>query len=256
MKSERDRFIIQKLWTSLLILSHVLLSYYFLGGWWISSIGSILIILFSYLIWKNDFLKVIGLTIDYKIVIKSIFLAGLVTICALLLMSYIAHKQNVIIQFRNWRDYYHDIFYILNEEIVLGAIILYFLVNKRKIKPIIASLGLAIVFSLIHFIFYKWIFNDRGIIEITTLLTLFLIGFVRNNLILYTGHIGYSWALHFGWMVVMFGSFHIYSDSMNPLSEPERFNTYLGSLEMLTLSLILALGSLIFMKRNEKRYSH
>jgi len=255
MKNEGDRYIIQKLWTSLLILSHVLLSYYFLRGWWVSSLGSILILLFSYLIWKNDFLKVIGLTIDFKIGIKSIILAGLVTICSLLLMKYIAHKQNIMIQCRNWRDYYHDIFYILNEEIVLGAIILYFLVNERKLKPIIASAGLAVVFSLIHFIFYKWIFNDKGIIEITTLITLFLIGFIRNNLILHTGHIGYSWALHFGWMVIMFGSFHIYSDSMNPLPEPDRFNIYLGSIEMLTLSLVLALGSLIYMKRKEKKYS-
>lgn len=253
MKSERDGYIIQKLWTSLLILSHVLLSYYFLGGWWISSIGSVLIILFSYLIWRSDFLKVIGLTIDFKIVAKSLILAGIVTICSLLLMKHTAHKQNVIIQFRDWRDYYHDIFYIINEEIVLGAIILYFLVNRRKLKPIIASAVLAIGFSLIHFIFYKWIFNDKGIIAITTLITLFLIGFVRNNLILHTGHIGYSWALHFGWMVIMFGSLHIYSDSMNPLSEPERFNTYLGSIEMLTVSLILALGSLIYMKRKQIR---
>ncbi|BDX39484.1 hypothetical protein CYCD_28390 [Tenuifilaceae bacterium CYCD] len=156
-----------------------------------------------------------------------------------------------MIQIADWRDYYHDIFYILNEEIVLGAIILYYLVNKQRIKPIIASVELAIAFSLIHFVFYKWIFNDKGIIEITTLITLFLAGFIRNNLILHSGHIGYSWALHFGWIVIMFGSFHIYSDSKNPLSEPEKFNAYLGSTEMLVLSLALAICSLIYMKRTK-----
>lgn len=161
-------------------------------------------------------------------------------------MKYIANKHNVQIRFTNWRNYYHDIFYILNEEIVIGAILLFALVEKRKIKPIIASVGLAVFFALIHFAFYKWIFNDKGIIGISTLTTLFLVGFVRNSLIFQSGHIGYSWALHFGWMVVMFGSMHIDSNTNLIVTEPERFNLYLGSIEMLTVSIIIAGLSLIY----------
>ncbi len=201
--------------------------------------GSILIILFSYFIWKKDFLKNIGLQLDLKTIAKSISLAGIVTICALLLMKYIANKHYVQIKFTNWRDYYHDIFYILNEEIVIGAILLFALVNKRKIKPIFASIGLAVFFALIHFVFYKWIFNDCGILGISTLITLFLVGFIRNSLILQTGHIGYSWALHFGWMVIMFGSMHIDLNTTLRVTEPDRFNLYLGSVEMLIISIII-----------------
>jgi membrane protease YdiL (CAAX protease family) len=119
------------------------------------------------------------------------------------------------------------------------------MINKEKLKPLTASIILAIIFSLIHFVFYKWIFNDQGIIQFTALISLFLIGFVRNNLIIQTGHIGYSWALHFGWMVVMFGSTHIYNNGIK-LSEPERFNIYLGSVSMVIISVILALISLAF----------
>ena len=231
---------------SLLGLSYGLLSYYFFGGWWNSSIGTILILFFSYLIWGRDFLKVTGLNLDIATIAKSICLAGTIVICSLLMMKHIADRQNIMIRFTNWRNYYHDIFYILNEEIVIGAIILFYLINKRKIQPIIAAIGLAIIFSLMHFVFYKWIFNSRGNMGISTLITLFLVGFVRNSLILQTGHIAYSWALHFGWMVVMFGSFHIHADSRNGLSELVRFNTYLGSIEMLVISFILAGLSLIY----------
>ena len=231
---------------SLIILSYGLFSYFFFEGWWNSSIGSLLIILFSYLIWNKDFLKQTGLQLDFKTIAKSIFLAGIVSICAFLIMKYIATKHNVQISITNWRAYYHDIFYILNEEIVIGAILLFSLVNEVKIKPIIASVGLAVVFALMHFVFYMWIFNDRGIISISTLTTLFLIGFVRNSLIFQTGHIGYSWSLHFGWMVVMFGSMHIELNTDEYVTEFERFNLYLGSIELLIIAIILAGISLIY----------
>jgi hypothetical protein len=231
---------------SMLGLSYGFFSYYFFGGWWNSSVGSLLILIFSYLIWNKDFLKHIGLQLDLKTIAKSIILVIVVTICALLIMKYIANKHNVQIRFTNWRDYYHDIFYILNEEMVIGAILLFALVNRIKIKPIIASVGLAVFFALIHFAFYKWIFNERGIIGISTLTSLLLVGFVRNSLIFQTGHIGYSWALHVGWMIVMFGSMHLDSNTGLRVTEPERFNLYLGSVEMLIVSIIITGISLIY----------
>ena len=243
---------------SLLGLSYGFFSYYFFGGWWNSSVGSLLIILFSYLIWDKDFLKQIGLQLNLKTIAKSIILAAMISIIAVLLMKSIAAKHNVMIRYTNWRDYYHDIFYILNEEIVIGSILLFALVNRRKIRPIIASVGLGVIFALMHFVFYKWIFRDRGILGISTLTTLFLVGFVRNSLILQTGHIGYSWALHFGWMIVMFGSMHIDLSTDLRVTELVRFNLYLGSIEMLIISAIIAGLSLAYWikKGQPKKQAH
>ncbi len=225
---------------SLLILLYVLFSYSFLGGWLYSSIGSILIIFLSYLIWGKGFLKQIGLQLNLQIIAKSIILTVIITTCALLIMKYIGNKRNIQIEYYNWRDYYHVLFYVLNEEIVIGAILLFALVNKWKIRPVVASLCLAVFFSLIHYIFYKWIFVDRAVIGISTLITLFLVGFVRNSLIIQTGHIGYSWALHFGWIAIMFGSSHTSLNTSMYFTEAEIFNLYLGSTEMLIISIIMA----------------
>ena len=246
----------RNLWFVPLILSYVLFSYYFFGRWWDSSVGTILIILFSYMIWKKDFLEVIGMKVDFYIGIKSLLLTGIIVFSSLLMMKYIVHNLDIIIRFDNWRNYYHGVFYILNEDIILGAIILFVLVRKRKVRPIVASAGLAVVFSLIHYVFYRWIFVDNlGILETSTLITLFLVGLVRNNLILQTGHIGYSWALHFGWMSMMFGNIHLYNNSQVVLTEPLRFNTYLGSIEMLIISFILALFSLIYWIKKYKTWN-
>jgi len=230
----------RRIFFDLLILSYLLFSYYAFGKWWHSSVGSILIVFFSYLIWKKDFLKNTGLDLNLTTIIKSVILAVVILLGSLLIMKYIAGKQGVIITYTGGKNYYHDVFYILNEEIVIGAIILFWMVDKRKINPLAATAGLAVFFALIHYVFYRWIFNYRGIMGISALITLFLVGFVRNSLILHTRHIGYSWALHFGWMTIMFGSMHIYSETNLRLTELERFNTYLGSVWMVIISALAA----------------
>jgi hypothetical protein len=259
MKSESQKLGIQLLWIILLLITHVLFSYYkYLHGWWCSSIGTVLILLLCYLNWNKDYLRIAGLNLNFKIVVKSIFTTAIVSVCSLLLMKYIAEKLNVsIIHISKWIDYYHDVFYILNEEIVLGALVLFYLTQKRKIKPIYASFGLALFFSAIHFVFYRWIFTDKGIIQIPALITLFLIGFVRNNLIIVYGHVGYSWALHFGWIVIMFGSIHQYNDTHMIMSELDGFNNYLGSIETLIISFALAVVSFLYwLKRTTFQEQH
>ena len=225
---------------TLLILIYVLFSYSFLGDWLYSSIGSILIIFLSFLIWGNGFLEKVGLQLNFEIFVKSIILVVIIAGCSFLIMKYIGNKNDIRIEYYNWRDYYHVMFYVLNEEIVLGAILLFTLVYKLKVRPIVASICLAVGFALIHYVFYRWVFTDRGVLGISTLMTLFLVGFVRNSLILCTGHIGYSWALHFGWIAIMFGTRHTNLNTNMYLSELESFNTYLGSTQMLVLSIIIA----------------
>jgi hypothetical protein len=139
---------------------------------------------------------------------------------------------------------------------VLGAILLFTLVYEWKIRPMIASAGLAIFFSLAHFVFYRWIFLDSGVLYISTLITLFAVGFVRNSLIILNGHIGYSWALHFGWIAVMFGSSHVNLNTHTYLGEPDRFNLYLGSPEMLFISLVLGLLFLLYWKKKSDLILH
>jgi hypothetical protein len=167
-------------------------------------------------------------------------LAVLILLLAYGVMRYIAGTQHITVQISNWKYYVHDIFYVLNEEIVLGAILLYWMVNRVGFRPFISAIVLSIIFSLLHFMFYKWIFLDRGTLQLKTLTSLFLIGYIRNSLILLTGNIGYSWALHFGWMAVMFGSHHFYADSGEVLYELQRFDIYLGSGLMLLTALFLA----------------
>ncbi len=235
----------------LLLLSYLLFSYYALGGWWNSAVGSVLIVFFAWLLWGKQFPERTGLKISFSVILMSIVLTLLIIILSSLVIHNIAVKNNINIRAGEWKDYFHEVFYIFNEEVVLGAIILFYLAGSRKINPVLSCILLAAFFSLIHFIFYKWIFDARGTIGLITLTTLFMIGFLRNSLILLTGHIGYSWALHFGWMSVMFGATHSYISSGELLSESFKFNIYLGSYGMLIISIISAMTAFYFILRKK-----
>ncbi len=241
------KYFLKILWINLLLISYFVFSYYVFNGWWYSSVGTVVIVFFSYLIWGKDWQKVTGLKMPVSSILKSFGLAIVFLAISYLLLKHIGEKHQIIHQFTSFGNYYHDVFYTLNEEIILGGITLFVLINRLKTNPLLASVGLSIVFSIIHFVFYKWIFLETGIIEIKTLVVLMLIGIIRNNLIITFKHIGYAWALHFGWMAIMFGSNHYWLESKKLLSQVERFNVFIGSLEMLALTGVLAILSIIYL---------
>jgi len=247
--SEKTR---KNFWLTLIIIVHLTFSYYYFKGWWNSAIGTALIILLSYFIWKKDFLKNIGLKSGKLTIPLSVALSIIIIILSSHLSDYIATKHNIEIMSTSYRYYFHSVFYTLNDEIILGALLLFYCIKSFKLHPLLISAAVAVIFSILHFIFYKWIFLDTGIIQPLTLTTLFVVGFLRNNLIITFGHIGYSWAFHFGWMTVMFGSYHFNTLSREILTGSQRFNLCLGSLEMLFIATILAgISVWIYLRKNK-----
>jgi hypothetical protein len=202
-------------------------------------------------LWKDRTLAVAGLKIQANEVPLFLIITAVLVTLSYFLMSGLAESRDVSIELTDWRNYYHSAFYVLNEEIVIGAFLLHMLIRYLRISPLASTLLIALSFAIIHFVFYKWIFLDRGNMQFITLLTLFFVGLLRNNLIIISGHIAYSWALHFSWIAVMFGSHHISILSGDDISELDRFNTYLGSVEMLIISGVLAVVSFFFWKHRK-----
>ena len=240
------------LWGSLVVVSYLLFSYYYFDGWWYSSVGTILVLFFSYLNWGKKFRSIAGVAMRLMEGIQSVAFSILVVILTIVLIKYIGREYVTGIGVSSVWNYYHDVFYILNEEIILGAIPLYLLIKRHRVKTLPASGMLALAFALFHFVFYKWIFLQTGTLELTTLVTLFMVAFIRNNLIISSGHIGYSWGLHFGWMAVMFGSNIMTTPDKGQLLEFEKFNYFLGSFEMLTISSIIAVISYLVLRKKNK----
>lgn len=236
----------------LMVLVHLCFSYGW--WWWQPAVGTLLIIGISRLFWKIKFLENIGFKINQRGILVSGIVFLVVLIFSNLISTYIAQKTNTYIQAGNYINYIHGLFYTLNEEIVLGAVLIFAGLTRFRVYPLWLAFTLAIGFSLMHFVFYKWLFLEKGIIQTNTLLTLVMIGWFRNNLIIFFQHIGYTWAIHFGWIAIMLDSNHFNIETGSRLTELECFNIYLGSIEMLAISSVLAILSTLLYLRKLPRY--
>jgi hypothetical protein len=91
-------------------------------------------------------------------------------------------------------DYLYYIPETFNEEIFIGALLLMGLErNFEKANKNSITIGVALIFSLMHQALYKWSPVQPGILlSLQTILTLFFVGILRNALILKTRKIAYS----------------------------------------------------------------
>jgi hypothetical protein len=231
-----------------LISAYVMFSYG--GRWWQPAWGTGLIICVARGLWGPQSVARIGLDISRRGLLATGLCLGIVTLGSWWMVTTIAMGHGVAVFPGTWKGYFHGFFYTLNEEMVLGALLVLTCIERWRLPRVAISGLLALAFALVHFVFFKWLFFNQGVTQPDTLATLFFVGILRNNLIITFRHIGYAWALHFGWIAIMLDSPQIAVKTSEWLTEIERFNLYLGSAEMLTLSGVLALGSVFFLLRD------
>ena len=119
-------------------------------------------------------------------------------------------------------------FQSLNEEIVFRALLIGLLLQYVGSRVLI-SVGVACIFSVPHFLLYRFSNPLHLALSPIALLTLFLAGAAMNNLYLAFRHIGFSWALHAGWNIVWLPA-AVYDATTNErLYEPQVFDRVLGS---------------------------
>ena len=129
---------------------------------------------------------------------------------------------------------FRHVFQVLNEELVLGAWLLFALETRVRHRVLLA-LGTGGVFGFLHFALY-YFGSQQSSLQLTTVLTLISVGALRNALILGSRHIGHAFAVHCAWNLVMFSGAWVERASGRPLREPELFDALLGAPVMLCLS--------------------
>ncbi len=145
----------------------------------------------------------------------------------------------------------HIFFQAVNEEILYGFLPLFALKKRVRNDLLLASL-VGLIFSFLHY----WLYAlspfryQTYVLAPFTLFNLFLVGLIRNFLILRFEHVAYSVALHFAWNFHFFG--WIYMENDQPMSEPRLFDLLLGW-PFLTLLLLSFLVIFLFkLKKSEK----
>ena len=235
-------------------------------GWFLSIFASILIILIMRFRDPESWKRKLGICFQKFDFLKFLIITVLLVVISAALISYLAEIQNYSFkpEICFFRDYYSNstpfhrilagyIYFIpetFNEEILVGAFLLLGLQRSiKKLNPTIIAVSIALFFSLMHqtlYVFSSMQFKTS--LTLLTLFSLFFVGVLRNVLILKTGKIVYSWALHLSFNLVFLPGFFINKSTGEIANEPQRFNIVFGNYPMLILTGILAVASLVYMK--------
>ena len=219
--------------------------------WWDFAPSTIAIIYLATRIAPWRALAVLGLKTQNKL--RFCALATVLTfVLRPVIVSLAAHKGlrfDVSAWNLGWRS--RPLFQVLNEEMVLRALLLGVLLKKCKTRwtRLSASSGVALVFSLLHLALY-WL-KDGIILSDWTLLNLFLFGAWANAMWLATSHIGWGFAVHLAWNLTRFGGDFLAGGHVVP--EAQTFNLIEGSATLTPILATLAVaGHLAALRRAQR----
>lgn len=237
---------------------------YYHWGWQcalLASIGFILLIRFRE---KEKWKNLLGIDFNKKDFFVFFTLTFFFIFLSYWIMFYILKTKNVNIkillfdynQFDNFKgaplhvilsSYLYYIPQTFNEEMIVGALLLNSLKNRfKKSNYFVISSIVALIFCLMHQVLYRFSPVQSGeLLSITTLISLFLVGLIRNYLILRTGKIVYSWAIHLAWNLVFLTSFIVQTDGQFT-TEPSKFNLILGDFRLMLFILLMTFFVIIW----------
>lgn len=240
-------------------------SSYYHWGWNFSLLATILIILIMKRrdpqLWKQK----LGIDFSRKDIIWFVLTTAVLLVVSYFLVSYVTgfSRYSFKPQLFYYKEYFSEnfpfslvlasyLYYIpetFNEEMIIGALLLLGL-NRHypRIGKTVIAILVAVIFSLMHQLMYKWSPVQPGtILTVKTVLTLFFVGVLRNVFILKTRKITYSWAIHLSFNFIFFAGLYVDVASGTFASEPDKFNIVFGNWLMLGLTGTLAFASLLWL---------
>jgi hypothetical protein len=247
----------------LLFFAHILMSYNGSVFPLCALLGSALIMVIARAIWPEDWKDWLGLRIGARDAVLAIVITPMLMALLYGMIRSIANAQDILYQPPIVKHgiiapiYLHTLGQTLNEEMLFGALLLTALRGRfpRGRSLYIAGI-VAFCFSLLHYVFYRWIVlpNYSGILTLGALFVLFAIGISRNTLILKAGHIAFAWSLHLSINIVGLLGFYQF-ESGYKLSEPQVFIHILGSQNAVIMSaFVLMICCIILWPVKEKLY--
>jgi len=223
-------------------------------GFWISAAAACLILLLARFAFGETWRDRLGIAVGVRG--RLVFLATLaVTVpVAAVLLRHMAARSGLEASLTPVLDRPGGIafttFQTLNEELVVGALLLLTLDRRHPGRRGVIGVAVAAVFALLHVALYASPHQRLlGATPVTlaplTVLSLFLVGIARNNMILARGDIAMAWGLHLGFNVpFLVGSIFDPATGASP-TEPARFDAVFGHVPMVAALAVLAAASFL-----------
>ena len=220
---------------------------YFQRPWWSFVHSSVCLAALFALAWGRAAFIHMGLPTRPRAVLASLALGlGLWLFFRFVLVPTVLAERGLTLHpWSPWRTAMF-VFQALNEEVVLGYVLVMGLVRATG-RPVLVVVVVALVFAALHHVMYRVGIFQHALLA-STLVTLAGVGIIRNGTIVMAGHIGYAWALHAAWNLIMFSGLWRKTGTERHLTEPETFDAFFSSLWLVvpvTCAAALVLGTLI-----------
>jgi membrane protease YdiL (CAAX protease family) len=222
------------------------------GNWWAFILASAAIVAALRLLLGRQWASLAGLALPpaHALLVVMAFVA--VATASQVLLPLVYEAAALKAKSPSLAEQVGFLFQALNEEIVLRALLLGFLVHFARSAALV-SLGAAFLFALAHFLLYRFSNPMHWALSMSALATLFLAGVAMNNLYLAFRHIGFSWALHAGWNVVWLPAAFYDATTNAPLHEPQIFDRVLGSPAIVATACAVGVLSFLLLARRGVR---
>lgn len=240
-------------------------SSYFHWGWHLSLLASILIILTIKVRDPDSWKQKLGIDFNFKDILTFAVTTMLLVVVSFFVVSFVtSHYSGYSFQpqLLHYQTYFGSdfpfaavlssyLYYIpetFNEEMLIGAFLLFGIQRKTGLSPTVIAILVAFLFSFMHQALYKWSPVQPGtLLTTSTIVTLFSVGVLRNALIFKTGNIAYSWAVHLSFNLIFFAGLYVHDINQTFATEPEKFNLVFGNPFMVIVCGTLALVSLLWL---------
>lgn len=198
----------------------------------------------TFVFYRNGWLDLLGLRSTSRQLIQAFILMLLFCLISFPVITWSLSTKGYALVWADIFDYIIVPFQTLNEEMIFRALLLGMLLKLGLSKNNTVILP-AFIFSVFHWVFYSYIMlpENRGIVSLEALITLFMFGVAANSLFLRYRNIYFPWALHCGWNIHRFGSKIALMRETGPnnrVKEYMTFNLLEGGLPIIILSIFLA----------------
>ena len=201
---------------------------YFFDGWWKFLLATIGILFIS-----KTYLCGLKAPISHYFITGGLILI-LFLFCRILIIKnaslvnieYVTNKYSLI-----WGV--AIFFQVLNEEIILRSTLIHIIAKRVKVK-LILILGPALLFTILHFLFY---YSHGCALNISAMTFILLFGIICNMLFIKFKHIWFGFALHLSWNLTKFTGYFLMNGVS--ISECQSFNYIEGNINNLFLLIII-----------------